>query len=67
MATKKISFWSTTRGKTLKAAVYLAVSAFIGAIIAAIAQDPVLFGPFTIAANIILVFVKNLVDKNVPN
>lgn len=62
-----VKFWDTTVGKSLKAAIYLAVSALVSALIAAIADNPVLFGIFTPIVNVILVVVKNFFDPHVRN
>lgn len=69
MAKKATKFLDTTRGKTLKVAVYVAVSAAIGYLITVISNDASVVGGIAIAGvvNIILVAVKNLIDKNVPN
>lgn len=63
----QVDFWKTSRGKTLQAAIYISASAFIGAVVSAIVNDPQLFGFITPIINIVLVLVKNLIDKNVPN
>lgn len=46
--------------KVAKTALYLAISAGISAVIAAIATNPVLFGVLTPVINVLLVFVKQL-------
>jgi len=55
---KKVSFWNTNLGKTIKAAGYLALSSVIGFLITASTDDPQLFGPVTALVNVLLVFVK---------
>ncbi len=46
--------------KVLKVAVYVAVSAFISALIANLASNPDLFGPLTPIVNVILVAIKQV-------
>lgn len=46
--------------KVFKAAAYLAVSAFISAVIAAIADNPTLFGALTPIVNVALVALKQV-------
>lgn len=46
--------------KVAKAALYIALSAGISALIAAIASNPVLFGALTPFINILLVFLKQV-------
>lgn len=62
-----VGFWDTAVGKTLRAAIYLAVSAGIAAIIAGIQNNPLLFGIATPIINALLVMLKNLLDPNVKN
>jgi uncharacterized membrane protein YoaK (UPF0700 family) len=52
--------------KVLKAAAYLFVSAVISAVLAAIADNPALFGVFTPVVNILLVTVKQLFTEAEP-
>jgi hypothetical protein len=56
--TKKVPFWDTDLGKTVKVAVYLALSSVVGYLITASTNDPQLFGPVTALVNVLLVFVK---------
>lgn len=63
----RVSFWSTTVGKTLRAAIYLAVSAAIGGLLADIQNNPALFGIYTPIINLALVAIKGLADPNVKN
>lgn len=51
-------FLSTNVGKALKVALWVAVSALLGSIVADIANDPQLFGPATGLINVLLVFVQ---------
>lgn len=46
--------------KVAKAALYLGISAAISGVIAEIADNPDLFGPFTIIVNVILVTLKQV-------
>lgn len=57
----------TTIGKTLKVAAYVGISAVIAYLVTAVQGDAELFGPYTAAINVALVFVKNLIDANTPN
>ncbi len=62
------NFLSTNVGKTLKAALYVAVSTVIAYLITATTNDPTLFGPLTVLVNTALVFVqKTFNDKSTPN
>lgn len=64
----KTPFLKTNVGKTLVAAVYIAVSAGLGAVVAAIQGNPELFGVYTPFINIVLVFLaKTFADKNTQN
>ncbi len=64
----KTPFLKTNIGKTLVAAVYIAVSAALGAVVAAITNNPELFGVYTPFINIVLVFLaKTFADKNTKN
>lgn len=67
MAKSKVSFWETTVGKTVRAALYLAASAAISSLISAIAKDGTLFGVLTPIVNIVLVAGKNFIDRETPN
>lgn len=62
-----VGFWDTTAGKTLRAAIYLAVSAAIAGVLADIQNNPELFGVYTPFINLALVAVKNLASPNVKN
>jgi len=67
-ATVKVPFLKTNIGKTLTAAVYLAVSAGLAGIVAAIQGDPALFGVYTPFINVALVFItKTFFDKKTVN
>lgn len=46
--------------KVGKAAAYIGISAAISAVIAAIASNPVLFGPLTPVVNVLLVTLKQV-------
>lgn len=59
--------WDSTVGKTLRAAIYLGLSSLIAALIAAVAKDAMLFGALTPVINIVLVLIKNFLDKNTDN
>lgn len=63
----QVGFWSTTVGKTLRAAIYLAISAAIASVVANIQNNPLLFGVYTPFINILLVALRNLVNPNVKN
>lgn len=61
-------FLKTNVGKTIKVAVWLAVSAFVGQLVAATMNDPNLFGPVTGLVNVVLVFVqKTWFSPSTPN
>lgn len=61
-------FFKTNIGKTVTAAVYVALSAVLNYVITAIAGDPELFGPSTALINILLVLVqKTFFDARTPN
>lgn len=62
-----VKFWDTAVGKTLRAAIYLGVSAAVAGVIAAIENDPTLFGVVTPIVNLVLVLGKNYFDPNVKN
>ena len=64
---EEVKFWNTAVGKTLRASIYLALSAGISGIIAARADNADLFGIFTPIVNIVLVLLKGVVDPNVRN
>ena len=63
----KVGFWDTTVGKTVRAALYLAISAAIAGVIADIQNNPELFGIYTPFINLLLVAIKNLANPNVKN
>lgn len=63
----QVGFWDTTVGRTVRAAIYLAVSAALAGIIADINNDPQLFGQLTPIINVALVAVKNALSPNVKN
>lgn len=63
----KVGFWDTTVGKTVRAAIYLAISAAIAAVLSDIQNNPALFGIYTPFINLLLVAVKNLANPNVKN
>jgi hypothetical protein len=63
----KAKFWDTTVGKTLRAAIYLAISAAVAGVIADIENNPQLFGQLTPLINIALVAVKNFLSPSVKN
>lgn len=64
----KTPFLKTNVGKTLTAAVYIAVSAGLSAVVAAIQGQPELFGVYTPFINVVLVFLaKTFADKNTKN
>lgn len=67
MGATQVNFWDTTIGKTLRAALYLAASAVISYVITQTSGNPQLFGTVTPIVNVVLVGVKNLLDKNTPN
>jgi len=70
MATQieKIPFLKTNIGKTLVAATYLAVSAGLASVLAAIQGDTALFGLYTPFINVALVFItKTFFDKKTVN
>ncbi len=67
MRTKKVRFMDTTRGKTLKVAIYVGISALLGYLITALTDQPELWGGYSALVNIVLVAVKNLIDKNIVN
>lgn len=46
--------------KVVKAALYVAVSSFLGSLIVATTNQPEMFGVYTIFINTILVFLKQL-------
>lgn len=66
--TTKTPFLKTNVGKTLVAAVYIAVSAGLGAVVAAITDNPELFGVYTPFINVVLVFLaKTFADSKTQN
>lgn len=60
-------FFDTTVGKTVKAAVYVAVSAIVSYLVTATTSTPDLFGPLTVVVNAVLVAIKGLIDPQTPN
>lgn len=67
VAPSQVGFWDTTVGKTVRAALYLAVSAAVAAVLADIQNNPALFGVYTPFINLVLVFIKNLASPTVKN
>lgn len=67
MGVTTTNFWKTTIGKTVQAALYLGASAIISFLITQTSGNPELFGTLTPVVNVVLVLVKNLLDKNTPN
>lgn len=64
----KVKFFDTTAGKSAKTALYLGLSSIIGYLVAQTTSDPVIYGAtLTPVINLVLVFVKNLVDPQVKN
>lgn len=61
------AFFDTTVGKTFKVALYLGLSAVVGYLYTAAQGNPELFGQYTVYANLVLVFLKNLLDANTKN
>lgn len=61
----QVAFWSTGVGKSLRAAIYLAISAALAGLVANIQDNPLLFGQLTPFINVALVFLKNAFDPNV--
>lgn len=61
-------FLNTNLGKTIKAALFIAVSSAISYLVTAIAGSPELFGPVTPLVNIVLVLVqKTWFSPKTPN
>lgn len=59
---------NTTLGKTLKTLLWVGLSAAVTAIVANVTERPELFNPYVVgAANLVAVFLKNLVDPKVSN
>ncbi len=63
----QVGFWDTTVGKTVRASLYLGVSAVLAAVLADIQNNPELFGIYTPFINLLLVAVKNLASPTVKN
>lgn len=62
---------NTTVGKSGKVALWSGLSVVILAVLTAVTGNPALFawhqGLLVVIANVALVFIKNLFDKNTPN
>lgn len=62
------SFWNTNVGKTVKTAIYLGVSSVLSYLLTAVTNSPSLFGQYTVAINLVIVFIqKTVFDQNTPN
>lgn len=64
---ERVKFFDTTVGKTVKTALYLAISAVVAGVLADIQNNPALFGVYTPIVNLVLVLVRNLASPTVKN